>query len=86
MHKWGLVPSANCRCGAKEQTADHMILASYPLYHPPNGKLGLAELDEDTVWTGLKQQHSASDDILGPNEEEDQNKTYKDLMHNIDHS
>jgi len=42
MHKWGLVPSANCRCGrAEEQTADH-ILAFCPLYHPPNGTLGLA--------------------------------------------
>jgi len=25
MHKWGLVTSANCRCGAKEQTADHIL-------------------------------------------------------------
>jgi len=33
MHKWGLVPSANCRCGAEEQTADH-ILAFCPLYLP----------------------------------------------------
>ena len=24
MHKWGLVPSPNCECGAFEQTADHM--------------------------------------------------------------
>jgi len=48
MHKWGLVPSANYRCGAEEQTADH-ILASCPLYHPPNGALGLAALDDDTV-------------------------------------
>jgi len=48
MQKWGLVSSANCRCGAEEQTANH-ILASYPLYHPPNGTLGLAALDDDTV-------------------------------------
>jgi len=48
MQKWGLVPLANCRCGAKKQTADH-ILASCPLYHPPNGTLGLAALDDDTV-------------------------------------
>jgi len=33
MQKWDLVPSANCRCGAEEQTADH-IIASCPLYHP----------------------------------------------------
>jgi len=48
VHKWGLVPSANCRCGAEEQMADH-ILASCPLYQPPNGTLRLATLDDDTV-------------------------------------
>jgi len=48
MYKWILVPSANCRCGAAEQTADH-ILASCPLYHPRNGTFGLAALDDDTV-------------------------------------
>jgi len=48
MHKWGLVPSANCRCGAEEQTADH-ILACCLLYHPPNRALGLAALDNNTV-------------------------------------
>jgi len=53
MHKWGLVPSANCRCGAEEQTADH-ILPSCTLYHPPNLTLGLMALDDDTVeWRGL---------------------------------
>jgi len=25
MHKWELVPSANCRCGAEEQTADNIL-------------------------------------------------------------
>jgi len=62
MHKWGLVPpSANCRCGAEEQTAAH-ILASCPQYHPPNGTVGLAALDNDTVdWL--------TDDKIGPNEE-----------------
>jgi len=48
MHKWGLVPSANCRCGAEEQTADHM-LASCPLYYPPNATLDLVALDDGTV-------------------------------------
>jgi len=52
--------AANCSCGAEEQTADH-ILAFCPLYYPPNETLGLAALDNDTV-TGLKQQHSASND------------------------
>jgi len=48
MHKWGLLSSANCKCGAEEQTADH-ILASCPLYHPPNVILGLAAFNDDTV-------------------------------------
>jgi len=49
MHKWDLVPSANCRGVAEEQTADN-ILASCPmLYHPPNGTLGLAALNNDNV-------------------------------------
>jgi len=48
MPKWGLVPSANCRCGAEEQTADH-IASCRPLYHPLNGILVLAALDDDTM-------------------------------------
>jgi len=47
--KTGKVSHApNCRCGAEEQMADH-ILASCPLYHHPNGTVGLAALDDDTV-------------------------------------
>jgi len=64
MHKWGLAPLTNCRYGAEEQTADH-ILAFCPLYHPPNGTLGLA----------FKQQNCASDNKIGSNEEEDKLKT-----------
>jgi len=48
MHKWGLVPSANCSCGAEQQTADH-ILASCPLYHLPNGTLDLAGIVDGTA-------------------------------------
>jgi len=70
MHKWGFVPLANCRCGTEEQTADH-ILASCPLYHPPNGTLSLVALDDDTVnWletTAL----SIRWYIIGPKEDED---------------
>ena len=25
MHKWGLAPSAKCECGARKQTADHIV-------------------------------------------------------------
>jgi len=47
--------------------ADH-ILASCPLYHPPNRTLGLAALDDDTV-DRLLTQYSASDETISPNEE-----------------
>jgi len=50
------------------ETADR-ILASCTLTLPPNGALRLAALDDDTVWTGFKQQNSASDETIGPNEE-----------------
>jgi len=55
--------------------ADH-ILASSSL-SPSNGTLGLAALDDDTVdWLQtIKQQHTASDETIGPNEEEDINLT-----------
>jgi len=49
MHKWGLVLSANCSCGAEEQTADY-IPASCPLVPPSkDGTLGLVALNDDTV-------------------------------------
>jgi len=50
MQKWGLVPSANCRCGAEEQTVN-LILAYCPLskWDPPNWTLGLKALADDTV-------------------------------------
>jgi len=51
-----------CSCGAEQQTVDH-ILASYPLYHPPKGHL-IWRLLKMTLWTGFKEQHSASDDII----------------------
>jgi len=39
-----------CRCGAEEQTADHILASSFlPLYHPPNRTPGLAALDANTV-------------------------------------
>ena len=27
MHKWGLAPSLNCKCGTSKQTADHVLTA-----------------------------------------------------------
>ena len=47
MHKWGLVPSPNCKCGAFEQTADH-VLTVRPIYCAPHGARGLMVLDDET--------------------------------------
>jgi len=48
--KWGLRAWCPRRTAVRSRghTADH-ILASCPLYHPPNVTLGLAALDDDTV-------------------------------------
>ena len=45
MHKWGLVPSPNCECGASEQTADHVLTACH---RSPHGARGLTVLDDKT--------------------------------------
>ena len=47
MHKWGLAPSPNCKCGACEQTADH-VLTAYPINRAPHGARGLTVLDDET--------------------------------------
>ena len=49
MYKWGLVSSAKCECEAREQTADHIILAC-PIHRAPRGKTGLTVLDDETRW------------------------------------
>ena len=36
MHKWGLAPSLNCKCGASEQTADH-VLTACPIHRALHG-------------------------------------------------
>ena len=46
MHKWGLASSAKCKCGASEQTADHIILTC-PIHRAPRGIMGLTVLDHD---------------------------------------
>ncbi|XP_076802233.1 uncharacterized protein LOC143446472 isoform X2 [Clavelina lepadiformis] len=48
MHKWGLAPSSGCKCGATEQTEDHVI-NDCPIHRPPHGVRGLKRLDEDTI-------------------------------------
>ena len=47
MHKWGLSPSPNCKCGASEQTADH-VLTACPKHRAPHGARGLTVLDDET--------------------------------------
>ena len=47
MLKWGLAPSPNCKCGASEQTADH-VLTACPLHRAPHGARGLTVLDDET--------------------------------------
>ena len=47
MHKWGLVSSANCECGASEKTANHVIL-TYPTHWAPRRIMGLIVLDDKT--------------------------------------
>ena len=47
MHKWGLAPSLNCKCGASEQTTDH-VLTACPIHWAPHGAQGLTVLDDKT--------------------------------------
>ena len=47
MHKWGLAPSPNCKCGASEQTADH-VLTACPIHRAPLGARGLTIWDDET--------------------------------------
>ena len=36
MHKWGLAPSLNCKCGTSEQTTGH-VLTACPIHQTPYG-------------------------------------------------
>ena len=50
MHRWGLAPSPNCKCGASEQTEDHFLTACL-LHRAPHGARGLTVLvDETRCW------------------------------------
>ena len=48
MQRWGLTDSAHCDCGDPKQTVDH-VLTSCPKHRPPNGELGLMNLDDATL-------------------------------------
>ena len=47
MHKWGLVPLLNCKCGTSEQTADHVPTAC-PIHRAPHGAQGLMVPQDET--------------------------------------
>ena len=47
MHKWGLASSPNCKCGASEQTADHVLIACF-IHRAPHGARGLTVLNDKT--------------------------------------
>ena len=46
-HRWGVVASPSCECGAEEQTADH-IINNCNIFRPPRGEEGLRVLDDET--------------------------------------
>ena len=49
LHNWGMATTAACKCGAENQTADH-ITADCLLYSPFHGTAArLIRLDEDTT-------------------------------------
>ena len=47
MHKWDLAPSTNCKCGASEQTPDHVLIAC-SIHRAPHGARGLTVLNVKT--------------------------------------
>ena len=47
MHKWVFAPSPNCKCGASEQTAEH-VLTACPTRRVLHGARDLTVLDHET--------------------------------------
>jgi len=47
LYKWGMASSADCECGAKEQTVDLVVLQC-PIHRPPHGLHELTVLDDET--------------------------------------
>ena len=46
MHKWGLAPSPNCKCGASENRRP--CTNTMPIHRAPHGARGLTVLDDET--------------------------------------
>ena len=47
-HKWGMASTAACECGAKKQTAEHVITPC-PIYHHSNGARVPLDVDKSLV-------------------------------------
>ena len=47
-YKRGIAFTAGCECGAKEQTAEH-VLTSCPIYHYPNSARALSDVNKNLV-------------------------------------
>jgi len=49
LHKWSIIPSAVCECGAEEHFDDHSVLQC-PIHRPPHGLRGLTVNDGTIEW------------------------------------
>ena len=47
-YKWGVASTRACKCGAKEQTAEH-IITFFPFYHNPNKACALSDINKNLV-------------------------------------
>ena len=48
MHKWGMAFTMACECGAKEKTAEHVIISCHIYYHP-NGANAFSDVSKNLV-------------------------------------
>jgi len=47
LYNWGMASSAACKCGAEEQTVDHVLHC--PIHRPHHGLHGLTVPDDETA-------------------------------------
>ena len=48
LHKWGIAASADCECGAEDQTVDHVVFQC-PIHQPPHELHCRTVLDDETI-------------------------------------
>jgi len=48
LHKLDMAPSADCECGAEEQTVCYVV-HHCPIHRPPHRPQGLTVLDDETI-------------------------------------